>query len=281
MPEEESEEEEDNQRAAKQRKMDSLQLQMKKMLDGMEELKKNVATKEDIRGVNGRLRVIESEQKSFDDRLKRIERDKANGSNGPTNGPRPRPLNIDRSMDEAANYRKARRSLYISPVDPDLENVRNYLKKELGIPDKAVDDMKLEDIRPIHPKKMPAHRKDSAVANKTHISVRDSYERDLVVSYTTNLKPPARLDIVVPEHLLSLKAKLEGLAYKLRKHAKDTSDKKIMTSLRLDDKTESLTMAVRESREDPWLHYSFQELKQLESKICRGPPAEEDEDEFV
>ena len=130
---------------------------------------------------------------------------------------------------------------------------------------------------------MPSHRKDSNVTNKTHISVRDSYERDLIISYTVNLKQPARLDIVVPEHLQSLKAKLEGLAYRLRKHAKDSSEKKIMTSLRLDDRSESLTMAVRENREDQWLHYSFQELKQLESKICGGSGAvdEEEEDEFV
>ena len=120
---------------------------MKKMLDGMEDLKKNVATKEDMRGVNGRLRAIETEQRSLDDRLKRIERDKANNScPGPLAGPRPRPLNLDRSLDEAAQYRKARRSVYISPVKPDRESVKEYLRSELGIPDEVVDDITLEDI---------------------------------------------------------------------------------------------------------------------------------------
>ena len=123
----------------------------------------------------------------------------------------------------------------------------------------------------------------TTIKKKVHISLRDSQERDLIVSYTSNLIHPARLDIVVPDSLQSLKAKLEGLAYKIRRHAKETSDKKVMTSLRLDDKTESLVMAVREDREDPWLHYTLQELRQLESKLGRkeggGGMEGEDEDE--
>lgn len=52
-----------------------------------------------------------------------------------------------------------------------------------------------------------------------------------------------------------------------------------MTSLSLDERSEGLTMAVRENKQDPWLHYSFQELKQLESKLCRGPLEEDEEEE--
>lgn len=134
---------------------------------------------------------------------------------------------------------------------------------------------------------MPAHRKESTETKKVHISLRDSYERNLVISYTSNLQHPSRLNIVVPDYLHPLKTKLEGLAYKIRKHAKDTSDKKVMNSLRLDDKTEGLSMAVRENKTDPWLHYSFQELKQLESRLVRngmegcGEEREEDEEDMV
>ena len=66
------------QRAAKQQKMDSLQSQMAKMLEGMADLKKNAATKEDMKSVNNRLRSIESEQKAFDAHLTKIKRDRAN-----------------------------------------------------------------------------------------------------------------------------------------------------------------------------------------------------------
>ena len=112
-----------------------------------------------------------------------------------------------------------------------------------------------------------------------HLSLRDSYERDLILSYASNLVNPDRLDVVIPEYLLTMKAKLEGLAYKIRKHTKETNEKKVMTSLRLDDKTEGLVMAVREKKEDPWLHYTLQELKQLESKLCGGGRVGEEEEE--
>ena len=167
---EEEEEEEDNQRASKQQKMDSLQSQMAKLLEGMEELKKNVTTKEDIRGVNSRLRTIEMEHKSFETRLTKIERDKANMSR-PTVGPRPRPLNADKSSNDSADFRKARRSLLISPVEADLDSVRKYLCNEMDMPVDVVEDLQLEDIRPIHPKKVPAHRKESAETKKKTISI--------------------------------------------------------------------------------------------------------------
>ena len=54
--------------------MNSLQQQMTKMLEGMADLNKNVATKEDMKGVNNRLRSIETEQKSLGARLTKIER---------------------------------------------------------------------------------------------------------------------------------------------------------------------------------------------------------------
>ena len=245
---------------------DSLQNQMTKMLEGMADLKKSVATKEDMKGVNNRLKAIESEQIVMDARLTRIERDKANESR-PTVGPRPRQF---KSADnDALEYRKARRSVLISPAEATLDGVKEFLQKELMLPLDVVEDTLIQDIGPIHPKKLPAHRKGTTEPKKVHISLRDSQERDLVVSYTSNLVHPARLDIVVPDSLQSLRAKLDGLAYKI-KHAKETSDKKVMTSLRLDDKTESLVMAVREDRADPWLHYTLQELRQLESRMCRG-----------
>ena len=48
-----------------------------------------------------------------------------------------------------------------------------------------------------------------------------------------------------------------------------------MTSLRLDDKTESLKLAVRESKENKWLYYTLDELKQLELSIVAGGVEEE------
>ena len=131
-----------------------------------------------------------------------------------------------------------------------------------------IEDLDIQDVKPIHPKKLPANRKEMTESKKTHLSLRDSYERDLVVSYTSNLEFPARLDIVVPKYLQPLRVKLESLAYRVRKHARDTDDKKVMTSLRLDDMSVSLVMAVREEKKDPWLYYSYSEHEE-EMVRCR------------
>ena len=58
--EEEEEDQDQGPKKSKQQKMDSLQNQMTKMLEGMADLKRSVATKEDMKGVNNRLKAIES-----------------------------------------------------------------------------------------------------------------------------------------------------------------------------------------------------------------------------
>ena len=110
--------------------------------------------------------------------------------------------------------------------------------------------------------------------------LRDAQERDVVISYAINLSREARLEIVIPDHLLSLKMQFDNLSYRLRKHVKLTSDNKVQTSLRLDDKSQSLSMAVRMSKEEQWLHYSLKELKELEGKLVSGgAEGEEGEEE--
>ena len=68
----------------------------------------------------------------------------------------------------------------------------------------------------------------------------------------------------------------------MRKHATDNG-KKVATSLRPDEQTESLTVAVRQGKENQWLYYSVRELEELESKLNKGPlgndgSGEEEED---
>ena len=105
----------------------------------------------------------------------------------------------------------------------------------------------------------------------------DAHERDLAISYSTNLKGEDRVEMVIPDCLISLKSQLDSIAYCLRKHSERTGGSKISTLLRLDDTTESLKLAVREKKEEGWLYYSLTELKQLESSII-GAPEEDKED---
>ena len=127
-------------------------------------------------------------------------------------------------------------------------------------------------------KKLPQHRQKLDERKKVSFQLADAYERDLIISYSSNLKGDSKLDIVIPDNLLSLKSQLEAIAYRLRRHATKSDGKKLTTSLRLDDKTECLKLAVREKKEDRWLYYSLKELKQLESSIVGGGEDEEEED---
>ena len=71
---------------------------------------------------------------------------------------------------------------------------------------------------------------NSSQPRKVKFRLRDSYEKDLVLSYTRNLREDKRVDIVIPEFLMPLKSKLDGLSYKLRQHTGKTGDNKIFTS---------------------------------------------------
>ena len=107
-------------------------------------------------------------------------------------GPRPRPLTVDRSGEESVEYMRARRSVYISQVDPSLARVRKYFCEQLGMPSEVVEDLEIDDIHPIHPKKVPMHRKETTETKKTNVSLRDSYEHDHIISYTSDLQFPPR-----------------------------------------------------------------------------------------
>ena len=99
----------------------------------------------------------------------------------------------------------------------------------------------------------------------------------MVFSYSSNLRGNSRVEIVVPDSLLSIKSQLEAVAYRLRKHTEKTGGTKLATSLRLDDKTEGLKLAVRQKKEDGWLYYSLAELKQLEGSLVGVGEDEEEE----
>ena len=108
--------------------------------------------------------------------------------------------------------------------------------------------------------------------------LRDVHERDVVISYASNMSGEARLDIVIPDYLMSVKSQFDAMSYRLRKHVDLTSGNKVHTSLRLDDKSRGLSMTVRMSREEQWLHYSLKELRELESKLVGAGGGEEEEE---
>lgn len=271
-----TEEEDLGQSKSKQARMES---KLDTLLNEMGKLRESVATKEDLVAVRRKVEGMEAEQAAMSvsqseikRRLERLEKGASGGSGdgGRTGG---------RSSKETEAFIDARRSLILSPTMATLPNVKDFLLNEMKIPFNLVADLQITNILKIHPRRMPAHRAKQDDTRKVSVMLRDAQERDVVISYAVNLSKDARLDIVVPDYLLSLKSQFDTLSYRLRRHVKLTADKKVQTSLRLDDRSQGLLMAVRMDKEEQWLHYSIKELRELENKLVEGAEnGGEDED---
>ena len=248
------------------------------VLSELVNLKSTLASKEDIKGLDKRLENVEKDQSDTHKRLDKLERELERG--GPRRNEDKRSFKPREPTDrQQVDYLDARRSLLISPAEAHPANVKDFLIAQMKISQDVVRDMEIGDIRQIHPKNVPSHRLGSE-ARKVKFRLRNSYERDLVLSYNRNLSGNNRVDIVIPDFLIPLKSKFDAIGYKLRHHTNKTGNK-ISTSIRLDDKTTSLTMAVRDSQDVPWLHYTLEELKQLESSLIPSGPDLQEDEEFL
>ena len=108
------------------------------------------------------------------------------------------------------------------------------------------------------------------------------HQRDLALSHAAHLPPGSSIDIVIPDHLLQLQRHLNHFGYRFRKHARETRNEKIFTSVRLDDDTNSLQLAVRPKKDKPWKYYSRKELRELDDnmeKLPNPPMVSEDEED--
>ena len=270
--------------------MDDLKVQLGQVLGSLNDIKGRMVVKEDLSGIQDRLVNVEKgqeelakDQKEIRSRLLSLEKnggkDRDRGPGGAKkDGPRHRPLQREPTMKQVEDFIDARRSLYLSPVQPYIPNIKDFLLSRMEIPPEVVADLAISKVRRIHPRKLPPHRQRVDTSKKTLFSFRDSQERDMIVSYASNLRGEARMDVVIPDHLMSLKSRLERLTYKIRKHAAET-DKKVTTSIRLDDSSQGLVAAVREGKEGSWLYYTVEELEELESTLGRGPVGEEEDQE--
>ena len=154
--------------------------------------------KEDLSVVKDRLAGVEEGQNRLIDQQKemKLRMEKLEGDRGGrlseerSNGPRHRPIGpIDPTigLKNTEAFIAARRSLYLSPVEPHLANLKDFLLNKMGMPADTVADLSISNIRKIHPRKMPAHRKNKGVTKKVHVSFRDSQECFMVVSLHTQL----------------------------------------------------------------------------------------------
>ena len=269
-------EEEPVQSKSKQARME---LKIDTLLNEMGKLRESVATKEDLGAVRKKVENMESKQAAMSASQSEIKKRLEGLERGAKSRGNPGGRSEFGNAKETEAFIDARRSLILSPTMPTLPNVKDFLLNEMKIPFDLMADLQISNIRKIHPRRLPAHRAKQDESKRVAIMLRDAHERDVVISYAAYLSREARIDIVVPDYLLSLKSQFDTLSYRLRKHVKLTADKNVQTSLRLDDRSQGLQMAVRMSRDEQWLHYSIKELRELENKLMESSDAGEEEDE--
>ena len=85
-----------------------------------------------------------------------------------------------------------------------MDGVKKFLIKSMGMAEEVAEDMSISGVKRIHPKNLPAHRQKRETGRKVKFTLADSYERDLAISYSSNLKGEDRIEIVIPDHLISL-----------------------------------------------------------------------------
>ena len=150
-----------------------------------------------------RLKKLENERQPLR-AFRKLDRDRPGGKES------------QKSINEMA-FLEARKSLILSPVSADVESVRKFLDKQMIIDNEAVEDLKIISVNRIHSKQL----KDRSLSkgDLTRVIFGSVYERDLVMSHASNLPRDCSLEIVIPDHLLSLKKVFENFAYKVRKYA--------------------------------------------------------------
>ena len=87
------------------------------------------------------------------------------------------------------------------------------------------------------------------------------------MSYASNLKSGASVDLVVPDHLRLTVTKLEHHAYKLRMTSKDSSGgdktREIKTQARINNVREGMFLGVRKDKDSLWQFYQPDKLPKL------------------
>ena len=93
------------------------------------------------------------------------------------------------------------------------------------------------------------------------------YDRDLIMGHASNLSEDHLIELVIPDYLQSLKKFLDRFAYRVRKRARDIHETRFSTAIRMDDEVQSLFLAVREQGEEDWMHYTKEEIEDMDGDL--------------
>ena len=220
----------------------------------LRELKKDQVKKEDIAAivnqaivsqVTKRFDLLDKKTDSIEERVTKLEKQR-----GAAAAPKAR-----QAGSNSAEFIAARRSLQISPCQPSPAAVEEFLRKEMKIPQDIINTVSIKRFEQIFPRNLPAHRQASA-KRKVLIELKSIDQRDLIMSFASNLKDGAGIDIVIPDHLKVTARKLEHRAFRLRQMSKVNAagdkDKILKTQVRFDSVKEGLALGIRSSKDAAW-----------------------------
>ena len=169
------------------------------------------------------------------------------------------------SMEDRKQFQKARKSLKISPCENNLAAIKEFLEKEMKVPARMLETMHVINTREIFAKNLPEHRRTAQTrVSRTQFEMSTIEERDLLVSFASNLKGGASIDIVIPDTLRSLAARFDHYAYRYRQQAK-LEKREAKTQGRFCNKFDTIVLGIRPDKEARWDFYPFEKLPKLAS----------------
>ena len=144
---------------------------------------------------------------------------------------------------------KARRSLKLSPCNNTEDAIKDFLKHELKIPTDLMVTLTVLSCKQVFKRPSMSAQKFVPPPKQIQIELDSQEDRDMIMSHAINLSGGATVEIVVPDRLKILAAKLEHYAYKLRAESKKKSggdkDLEAKIQVRYDNQRTSLVLAVR------------------------------------
>ena len=180
---------------------------MKDMAETLKELRQGQVSKEEIAKIvneavdtkiTKHFNQLDKKTDKLEERVAKLEKDKGNSSAQPSSSKR----------GKSSEFISARRSLQLSPCQPSPAAVNAFLEQQMQVPRDIIESLSIRKFEQVFARNLPAHRQTTAKP-KVQIELRSIEQRDLLMSFASNLSSGNSIDIVIPDHLKVTARKLE------------------------------------------------------------------------
>ena len=170
------------------------------------------------------------------------------------------------SRNEAAAFMEARKSLILMPCEPTKQSIEYFLRKQMRMPTDVVETLKILSMEEVFQRNLPPNKQKDK-RPKAQILLKTVDQRDMIMSYATNLSKGANVEMVIPCHLKVTARRLEHHAYKIRQASKEMAgndkEKITKTQVRFDNLKDDLVLGIREGKDVPWKFLPMNKLQKL------------------